>query len=581
MTDLKAFFFIVAAAAGSAPKPMSLINERVIDAAIAAHSAVAEKAEDFTRGSNDDPLILEDLLLTVTIGGTLLTQSPLPSSGADSPTFSPSSTIGSYSPTGNSDLIVSNAVIPNGSLDGTSPDAPDSSFQAERQPSDGGVKEGASTTPTYFPTVISDDKLLSTPPTYYPTSGVNAVAADGISALSLSMLEETHDTFDKTKDENEDKGFANGTPEHASESDEESNNIASKIEQGGGGSEPALSPDQTFATSNTSTLTPTPTPSLAPSLGPHTAEHPTSITEFDETQSRPAGSVFLNNSSNVSKISNSSVTGNASTIQSAPKAGESVNANSDIAASPSPGPYATIPVEGPVGNESSQVEGETSAQMENEEGASSLEDGPLAESPVLPRPPHQDVTDPTSIPVKLPQIICDITISQSLLETFEQKKALLYTMENTVNRILRANLPSTLYGYLGVAFDVQVLENDSNSEYPLRRLHAFFNGTASFSLQGAPTEQDIVKLLLVHFDVDAFNQNLRAPLRDRRLVVLAPQDGGAVVKVNSVFFAVDGSLVLAGSVFDQVPSTTTTLREKDDEGQTAYAFAFFVLVGKK
>ncbi|EJK75947.1 hypothetical protein THAOC_02310 [Thalassiosira oceanica] len=542
MTNWKALLFVLIGGAvgararapratGPAPKPLDLINEKVIDAAIASHSAFAEQAEDFTResnrGSNDDPLYLNELQLTVMIDGTLFTMSPLSSSGADSPTFSPSY-VGSYSPIGNSELIVSNAVV----ADGTSPDP---STHAERQPSDGAVEEGASATPTYLPTIISNGKQWRSTPTYYPTSigsengfDMKVVATDGTSAPPSSMLEETHDTFDTTENENEDNGFANAisdTPENASTS-----------VQVGDGSEPTSSTNQAVSERNNSTST--------PSVAPHT-EGPTSFMALDETQSSPAEDVsFINKSPNISKSSNSSVMEHNSTIESAPEAGESLDAHSDVAASPSPG------------------------------GTSSLEGSTLVE--------HQDITEPTSMQVKLPRIICDISISKSLLERFEQKKALLSTMEITVNQIVRTYLPS-LYKYLGVAFDVQVIEDGQNLESPLLRLHAFFSGTASFSLQGAPTEQEITKLLLVHFDVDAFNQSLRAPLRDRRLtaLVLAPHDGDTVVKVNSVFFKVDGSLVLAGSMFDQVPSTTTSLTKPGDKGQTVYALTFFVLVGKQ
>ena len=47
--------------AGSTPKPLDLVNDRVIEAAIGTYSAVAEKA----RGSNDDPLVLH--LISVTL----------------------------------------------------------------------------------------------------------------------------------------------------------------------------------------------------------------------------------------------------------------------------------------------------------------------------------------------------------------------------------------------------------------------------------------------------------------------------------------------------------------------------------
>ena len=305
---------------------------------------------------------------------------------------------------------------------------------------------------------------------------------------------------------------------------------------------------------------------------------------LDETQSRPdISSAFINN---VSKSFNSSMTEVQSTNESTSEAGE---ATSDVAASPSPGANVTIPAKRPASNEPSQVEVDTDAQNENYEDASSLEGSPLVdESPFVSRPPHQDIAEPTAIQVKLPRIICDITISQSLLGVLEQKRALLSTMKTTVNQILRTNLPS-LYKYLGVLFDVQVVESASDLESPsLRRLHAFFNGTASFSPQGAhPTEQEIIKLLLAHFDVDAFSQSLRAPLRDRRLTAsaLAPHGSSdTVVKVNSVFFKVDGSLVLAGSMFDQVPSTSTSLTKQGDKGQTGqtvYALTFFVLVGEQ
>ena len=405
----------------------------------------------------------------------MLTMSPTASSGADSPTFSPS-----YSPTGNSELIVSHAVVAN------DPPSSTSRNPSTKQPS-------ASATPTYLPTIISDDELRSSP-TYYPTSG-----KDELSAPSSSVLEETND---------KNASATSNTPEISNSEEDDSN---SKIVQVEDASESTSSTDQAFSKRNNSTST--------PSLAPHT-ERPTSIM-LDETQSRPdISSAFINN---VSKSSNSSMTEVKSTNESTSEAGE---ATSDVAASPSPGANVTIPAKRPASNEPSQVEVDTDAPL-------------VDESPFVPRPPHQDIAETTAIQVKLPRIICDITISQSLLGVLEQKRALLSTMKTTVNQILRTNLPS-LYKYLGVLFDVQVVESASDLESPsLRRLHAFFNGTASFSPQGAhPTEQEIIKLLLAHFDVDAFSQSLRAPLRDRRLTAsaLAPHGSSdTVVKVNSVF----------------------------------------------
>jgi len=165
-------------------------------------------------------------------------------------------------------------------------------------------------------------------------------------------------------------------------------------------------------------------------------------------------------------------------------------------------------------------------------------------NPTLPTPPENDDQSTTapnsSISVSIPKIICDISLSSSLTENFEQTHVLLVVMTKTIYDIFEPHLSKELYDLTGISLNVSTEKNqEGDSSSSIIRLHAFFTGTASFSLV-APTQSDLTELLLLHFDVQKFTNRLTFPLRLRTMEE-------PVVMVNSVFFTLeDGSLVNAG-----------------------------------
>jgi hypothetical protein len=163
---------------------------------------------------------------------------------------------------------------------------------------------------------------------------------------------------------------------------------------------------------------------------------------------------------------------------------------------------------------------------------------PTSRHPVLPTP-HKNDQD-TAVHVDIPKIICDINLPSSLAENMEQSHVLLDVVTKTIYGIFESHLSNELYGLTGISLTVSTEKDLDNSSSSTIRLHAFFSGTASFSLV-TPTQSDLIELLLLHFDVEYFNNRLNFPLR------LHTMDKQPVVKVNAVFFKLeDGSLVNAG-----------------------------------
>lgn len=170
----------------------------------------------------------------------------------------------------------------------------------------------------------------------------------------------------------------------------------------------------------------------------------------------------------------------------------------------------------------------------------------LGFTPTLPTQSEHDYdsVQNSGLSVDLPRIICDISLSSSLTNRFEQEHILLVVMTRIVYDIFELHLSKEMYDLTGVSLSVTTkkkLDGDGSDESDAPstiRLHAFFTGTASFS-RSAPTQSDLIEVLLLHFSVDEFQHRLNFPLRLRTF--------DDPVKVNSVFFTLeDGSLVNAG-----------------------------------
>jgi hypothetical protein len=156
--------------------------------------------------------------------------------------------------------------------------------------------------------------------------------------------------------------------------------------------------------------------------------------------------------------------------------------------------------------------------------------------------------------VNLPKIICDISLSPILVPSFEQKHILLVAMTNTIYNIFDMHLNKGLYDISGISLSVSVNKNNNQSVTSMIRLKADFTGTASFSLRGAPSERDLVDILLRHFSIDEFTRRLIPPSKTRA----ADPIQEPVLKVNSVFFSLeDGMLVRVGAIYDPVSSSPT------------------------
>ena len=157
-----------------------------------------------------------------------------------------------------------------------------------------------------------------------------------------------------------------------------------------------------------------------------------------------------------------------------------------------------------------------------------------------PTPPeHDQNTSHNAISsVDTPQIICDISLSSSMAENFEQTHVLLVVMTKSIHDIFESHLSKESYDLKGISLHLSTEKSHADSSSSTLRLHASFTGKASFS-HFAPTQSELIELLLRHFDVSEFNDRLKFPLRLRTLV--------EPVVVNSVFFTVeDGTLVNAG-----------------------------------
>ena len=157
-----------------------------------------------------------------------------------------------------------------------------------------------------------------------------------------------------------------------------------------------------------------------------------------------------------------------------------------------------------------------------------------------PTPPEHDpnTSHDAISSVDTPQIICDISLSSSMVENFEQTHVLLVVMTKSIHDIFESHLSKESYDLKGISLHLSTQKSQAVSSSSTLRLHASFTGKASFS-HFAPTQSELIELLLLHFDVSEFNDRLKFPLRLRTLV--------EPVVVNSVFFTVeDGTLVNAG-----------------------------------
>ena len=187
-------------------------------------------------------------------------------------------------------------------------------------------------------------------------------------------------------------------------------------------------------------------------------------------------------------------------------------------------------------------------------------------TPTLPTQSEHDYdsVQNSGLSVDLPRIICDISLDNSLTDKFEQEHILLVVMTRIIYDIFEMHLSKEMYDLTGVSLSVTTKKNlDSNgsheSDVPSTiRLHAFFNGTASFS-RSVPSQSDLIEVLLLHFSVDEFQHRLNFPLRLRTF--------DDPVKVNSVFFTLeDGSLVNVGYKNEQeefaLPAVASDEREE-------------------
>ncbi|KAL7481683.1 hypothetical protein ACHAW6_008764 [Cyclotella cf. meneghiniana] len=199
------------------------------------------------------------------------------------------------------------------------------------------------------------------------------------------------------------------------------------------------------------------------------------------------------------------------------------------------------------------------------QGPSSTESSPVSK--------NDDV-----LSVNLPKIICDISLSPSLVPSFEKKHILLVAMTNTIYNIFDIHLNKDLYDIVGISLAVSVNKNINQSATSMIRLKADFTGTASFSLRGAPSERDLVDILLRHFSIDEFTRRLIPPSKTRA----ADPIQEPVLKVNSVFFSFeDGMLVRVGAIYDPVSSspTLTSGTLENANMQLAVGILFLTAVG--
>ncbi len=234
----------------------------------------------------------------------------------------------------------------------------------------------------------------------------------------------------------------------------------------------------------------------------------------------------------------------------------------------------------------------------------------------LPSPTSSDNNDQntahdvmSSVSVETPQIICDISLSSSAAESFEQTHVLLVVLTKSIYDILESHLSKELYDLNGISLNVstqKIIQADSDASSTTLRLHASLTGKISFS-HLAPSQSEVIDLLLRHFDVLEFTDQLKFPFRLRTLEEEPLDEDPVVLNVNSVFFTLqDGnlvnvgyknaapiassptdnakeasltehqiqmitvSLVIAALPFVIVASVLLVLRYVDDEGEVAY-----------
>lgn len=185
-----------------------------------------------------------------------------------------------------------------------------------------------------------------------------------------------------------------------------------------------------------------------------------------------------------------------------------------------------------------------------------------------------DTEDEDVLSVGLPRIICDISFSQNLAHKFEDKHILLVAMSNTIFSILDTHLSTDI---AGIFLSVQVSINSSGNETAaaMHRLKADFTGNVSFSFDDdAPSEEELVHLLLSHFSIEEFTKRLESPLMTLRAASTQDQ----IVKVNSVFFFDNDMLLPVGATSSHEGSLTSTKGETTIESANLQlAVSVFVL----
>ena len=185
-------------------------------------------------------------------------------------------------------------------------------------------------------------------------------------------------------------------------------------------------------------------------------------------------------------------------------------------------------------------------------------DSPVVNSIIVIPTQAPAFSSPENLSVKLPRIICDISLSPSLTERFEEKHILLVSMTNIIFTILDIHLNKALYKVdrISLSVKVSIEENENEAVAPTIRLKADFTGDVSFTGDVTPSEKLLVDILLEHFSIEEYTKRLTSPLKTTRRAAF--QD--PVVKVNSVFFLFEDGMVLrAGAAYEYVgPSVTPT-----------------------
>ena len=191
-------------------------------------------------------------------------------------------------------------------------------------------------------------------------------------------------------------------------------------------------------------------------------------------------------------------------------------------------------------------------------------ESPVVNSIVVLPTPAPEFSSPEDLSVKLPRIICDISLSPDLTKRFQKKRVLLVSMTNTIFTLLDIHLNKALYkvDHISLSVKVSVEGNEHETLAPTIRLKADFTGDVSFTGGVLPSEKLLVDILLSHFSIEEYTKRLTSPLKTRRSAFQDP-----VVKVNSVFFLFkDGMVMRAGAAYEYVGSSVTASEETPMNG---------------